>query len=101
MILLIYQKIEDVYSPQSIESSLPILDAMEAIYDVQRIQFSRSYEYKRKEKLINNLLFVSKDENKPREYDYWLKIDQLNNLLQQWDLNNQSIDNSENVIDEN
>lgn len=71
---------------------------METIYDVQRVQFSCSFEYKRKEKLISYLFSLEKNQKQKqkqeREYDYWLNIDRLNQILQQWNSNDNMIQNS-------
>lgn len=107
--IIFIQKIEDIYglqsispssSSQSFETTLPLLDAMETIYDVQRVQFSCSFEYKRKEKLISYLFSLEKNQNEKqkqnqeREYDYWLNADRLNQILQQWNSNDNMTQNS-------
>ena len=60
------------------------------------MQFSRSFEYKRKERLLYQL-FSQKIENRQREYNYWLTSAQLNQILQEWDSNTKFNNNLERI----
>jgi hypothetical protein len=86
------QRVEEVIGPngQSLrEGNFTNIDAMETILEVQRLQFSRSYDYQRKEELLLHLFLPSFHSSSAvlpqRKYEYWMSKDTIALTLQQWD----------------
>lgn len=92
-----YQKFDEVIGLNGLalhEGNFTNIDALETILDVQSLQFSRSYEYHRKDRLLRQFLLPQANVTTPlsshQQYQYWAKKDTLELILRQWEVEQSS-----------